>query len=416
VVGLDALFTGKFGAGELYIHTNLDAPRYRLLRTDLQTPQREHWEEIIPESDDAVLESVTLAGGRIVARYLRNAASTLTIFDGQGAQLGEVALPALGSVTEVTGSWDERDAFFAFESFAVAPVVYRLPPSGEPERFASIESGIDAHDFEVNQVWYPSSDGTPISMFIVHRTGLDLTRSQPTLLTGYGGFNLARVPQFSRTMLFWLERGGVFTIPNLRGGSEYGEEWHRAGTLARKQNVFDDFIAAAEYLIERGFTDRDRLCAFGRSNGGLLVGAALTQRPDLFRTVVCGVPLLDMVRYHLFLIARLWIPEYGSSEDPAQFEYLLAYSPYHHVVQGESYPAVYFFAAESDSRVDPCHARKMTALLQAASGSGNPILLHMESRAGHGIGKPVAKLVEDETDFWSFVCRQISGLPLASGR
>ena len=252
-------------------------------------------------------------------------------------------------------------------------------------------------------------------MFLVHRRGLDRSRPHPTFLTGYGRFNVSETPLFRRSTYLWLEHGGIFALPNLRGGAEYGEEWHRAGMLERKQNVFDDFIAAAEHLIGEGYTVPSRLAISGGSNGGLLVGAALTQRPDLYRAVVCSVPLLDMLRYHHFLIARLWIPEYGSADSPDQFPYLYAYSPYHHVREGTEYPAVLFMTAESDTRVDPLHARKMAARLQAAQHTQcddagipqRPILLRIESRAGHGVGKPVTKLVEEQTDLWTFLFWQL---------
>jgi prolyl oligopeptidase len=244
-------------------------------------------------------------------------------------------------------------------------------------------------------------------MFLVHLRGLQLDGSNPTYLTGYGGFNVSMTPGFSRSLFLWLEQGGVVAIPNLRGGGEYGEAWHQAGMLANKQNTFEDFIAAAEWLIAQGYTRPERLAAAGGSNGGLLMGAVLTQRPDLFRAVVVQVPLLDMLRYHRFLIARLWIPEYGSPDDPAHFAWLHAYSPYHHVREGAMYPAVLLATAESDTRVDPMHARKMTARLQAASGSGRPVLLRLEAKAGHGAGKPLSKVLDELTDTWTFVFREL---------
>lgn len=406
VVGHDALFSVSFAGDSFYIHTNLDAPRFRLLRATPDQSDLEEWEEIIPESPDAVLNSIALAGGRIVAEYGRNATSEVTIFDADGRQLRDVPLPMLGTITALSGTWAQPDAYIGFESFVVAPTIYRLPDvTGEPEVWARVDAPVDPEAYEVRQDWYASKDGTRVSMFIVHRR--DVTLPAPAVLTGYGGFNIGRTPAFGRSVLFWLERGGVFALPNLRGGSEYGEDWHRAGMLERKQNVFDDFIGAAEALIDGGVTDREHLCIMGGSNGGLLVGAAVTQRPDLFRAVVCRVPLLDMIRYHLFLIARLWIPEYGSSEDPEQFRYLHAYSPYHHVEPGTEYPAIMFMTAESDGRVDPMHARKMAALMQANTGSSHPILLRVESRAGHGAGKPLSKLVDDESDYWTFVCSQL---------
>jgi prolyl oligopeptidase len=267
---------------------------------------------------------------------------------------------------------------------------------------------IDSTAYEVNQVWYQSKDGTRVPMFVVHKKGLARDGHTPTLLTGYGGFNISEKPAFSRGSYLWLEHGGIYAVANLRGGSEFGEDWHRAGMLDKKQNVFDDFIAAAEYLIGEKYTDRDHLAIQGGSNGGLLMGAALTQRPDLFRAVICQVPLLDMLRYQNFQIAKLWIPEYGTADDARQFEWLYAYSPYHHVEAGVEYPATFLLTANGDSRVDPMHARKMAAALQSATASEAPILLRVETAAGHGQGKPRGKLLEEATDIWSFVFWQLA--------
>jgi prolyl oligopeptidase len=275
-----------------------------------------------------------------------------------------------------------------------------------PALWACIEApSIHPADYEVGQVWYASKDGTRVPMFLFHKKGLAPDGSNPTLLTGYGGFNISLTPTFSGDRFLWLERGGIFAVANLRGGGEFGEEWHRAGMLDKKQNTFDDFLAAAEYLIAQNYTDREHLAIRGGSNGGLLMGAAFTQRPQLFRAVVCQVPLLDMLRYQNFQIARLWVPEYGSADDPRQFEWLYAYSPYHHVKPGTQYPAILFMTAESDTRVDPMHAKKMAALLQqeAANGEDRPILLRIEAKAGHGAGKPVTKLVDELTDVYSFL-------------
>ncbi|MGH2560548.1 MAG: prolyl oligopeptidase family serine peptidase, partial [Thermomicrobiales bacterium] len=269
--------------------------------------------------------------------------------------------------------------------------------------------GFDPASIAVRQVHYPSKDGVSISMFLVHRHGLELSGDHPTYLTAYGGFNISLTPSFRGPILAWLEQGGVFAMPNLRGGGEYGEAWHRAGMLGHKQNVFDDFIAAAEWLIDQGYTNPKKLAIVGGSNGGLLVGAALTQRPELFRAVICAVPLLDMLRYHHFSIAKLWIPEYGSAEDAAAFRWLYAYSPYHRVVDGTCYPATMLTTAEQDSRVDPLHARKMTALLQAATSGGDerPILLRAETQAGHGVGKPLSKRIAEAADHLAFLGWQL---------
>jgi prolyl oligopeptidase len=279
--------------------------------------------------------------------------------------------------------------------------------SGQVTVWDTVKADVDLSGLEVKQTYCYSKDGTRVSMFIVARKGLVLDGNAPTLLYGYGGFNVSQTPDFSRPLVAWLERGGVYVETNLRGGGEYGESWHHAGMLDRKQNVFDDFAAAAEYLIKQKYTRPGRLAIYGGSNGGLLVGAALTQRPDLYRAVVCAVPLLDMVRYHNFQIARLWVPEYGSAESPEQFKYLYAYSPYHHVTRGTAYPAVLLTAAESDSRVDPMHARKMAALLQASTSSGEPVLLRIETRAGHGIGKPLSKQIDEATDVYGFLAWQL---------
>jgi prolyl oligopeptidase len=294
-------------------------------------------------------------------------------------------------------------------SFTVAPTVYRYDfKAQQAQGWEQVASPIDPARYAVEQVDYPSRDGTRISMFLVHRQGLPQDGKRPTLLYGYGGFNVSLTPSFARAAHLLLERDGLYAMANLRGGGEYGEAWHQAGMLDRKQNVFDDFAAAAEWLIRDGWTTPERLAIQGGSNGGLLVGAAVTQRPELFRAVVCAVPLLDMVRYHQFSIARLWIPEYGSAEDPDQFAILYAYSPYHRIRDGERYPAMLITAAESDTRVDPLHARKFAARLQAAQAAEDrPILLRIETKAGHGAGKPLTKQIDELTDVWSFVLGQL---------
>ena len=271
------------------------------------------------------------------------------------------------------------------------------------ELWQRVEADVETTDYAVEQVRYPSKDGTSITMFLAHKKGLKLDGNNPTLLYGYGGFNINQTPIFGPSLFLFLERGGVLAIPNLRGGGEYGESWHQAGMLGKKQNVFDDFVAAARWLIASKYTNRERLAIMGGSNGGLLMGAVVTQRPELFRAVVCRVPLLDMLRYHKFRIARLWIPEYGDPETAEAFPWLRAYSPYHNVKPDTAYPAMLITAAESDTRVDPMHARKMTALLQSATSSDQPILLRLETKAGHGAGKPRAKVLEELTDTWSFL-------------
>ena len=373
----------------------------------MTTPAREHWREIIPQSD-AVLTSVDIIGGQLFARYEKNAHSVLKRFTTDGKPLGEIELPTLGTITDIGGEYDSTSAFYLFSSFTVPTTIYRFDiQSQKSSLWDSVQTSFDASKYETKQVWYASKDGTRVPMFLVMRKGLKLTGHNPVLLTAYGGFNVSLTPEFSKTIFPWLDHDGIFAMANLRGGAEFGEDWHRAGMLDKKQNVFDDFIAAAEYLQKEGYTDRQHLAIRGGSNGGLLMGAALTQRPDLFRAVVCQVPLLDMLRYQNFQIAKLWIPEYGSSADPKQFQWLYAYSPYHHVKKGTDYPAILFMTADTDTRVDPMHAKKMTALLQADNGGPNPILLRIEPKAGHGAGKPISKLVEEWTDIYSFLFWQL---------
>jgi prolyl oligopeptidase len=401
---LPASFDGEIAHGRLFLRTNLDAPTYRLYVVDPERPDRTAWREIVAPRPDAVLESVAVAGDRLALGYLERASSRLRLADLEGRPVQEVALPTLGSLFGLGAEWNGHELFYGFSSYTVSPSVYRIDlDSGASSLWRRVEAAIDPTAFEVGQVSYASRDGTAISMFLVHRTGLRRDGNNPTYLTGYGGFNISMTPAFSRSLLLWLEHGGVLAVPNIRGGGEYGESWHQAGILGNKQNSFDDFIGAAEWLIREGFTRPGRLAVAGGSNGGLLMGAALTQRPELFRAVLIQVPLLDMLRYHRFLIARLWIPEYGSAEDAEQFRWLRAYSPYHHVREGVAYPSVLLATAESDTRVDPMHARKMAARLQAATSAQRPVLLRLEARAGHGAGKPLSKVHQELTDSWTFV-------------
>jgi prolyl oligopeptidase len=406
--GVDALAHGHFGGETLYLLTNEGAPNYRLLAVGPAKQRR----ELIAERPDRVLQEFRPVAGALVVEAMVDAASRLLVHDADGALKHEVALPALGSITSIHGEWDGDAAYVGYMSFAQPASAYRVD-GPELRLFAEGELTTKA-DFVVDQVWYRSKDGTPVSMFLVHRPDLPLDGDNPTVLTGYGGFNIAMTPRFNAALPLWLEAGGVWALPNLRGGSEYGEAWHRGGMLGDKQNVFDDFAAAAEWLIEHKYTRPDRLGIVGGSNGGLLVGAALTQRPDLFGAVVCTVPLLDMLRYHTFLIARLWIAEYGSAEDPEQFAWLHAYSPYHRVRDGERYPAVFLLTAEGDSRVDPMHARKMAARLQAASGSGRPVLLRVDTEAGHGAGNARRKQLDSMADWWTFLFWQLGVDPSKS--
>jgi prolyl oligopeptidase len=408
--GENFLYHGELLDGQIYITSNEGAPRFRVFKAECARPQRRDWKEIITQADGVIEGHAAIIGRKLFVIYARNASSQLKIFDLEGKLAAEVPMPALGSIFDLGGSWNSDRGFFGFISYTIPPTVYEVSLAGQPREWARVQSGIDPVQLQIEQRWFNSKDGTRVPMFVVSRKGLALNGRNPTLLSGYGGFNVGRTPFFNRNvMLLLLEHGGVYVDVQLRGGNEFGEDWHRAGMLGQKQNVFDDFIAAAEYLIAEKYTDADHLAIQGGSNGGLLMGAALTQRPELFRAVVCQVPLLDMLRYQGFQIAKLWIPEYGTADDPKQFEYLYAYSPYHHVKAGTRYPAILFMTAESDTRVDPMHALKMAALLQAeaANGPERPILLRVDSKAGHGVGKPITKLVDDAVDVWSFLFWQL---------
>ena len=414
--GKEFLYSADFLKGKLYITTNEDAPRYRVFVADAANPKRENWKELIPQTD-AVLQGASVTGGKLFAQYEHNASSELKTFDLEGKKLADISLPTIGTVFSAAGKWDSNELFYGFQSYTVPPSIYRYDLVGEKTSlWAKVDApSIDPAAFEVEQAWYKSKDGTRVPMFVVHKKGLEKNGKNPVLLTGYGGFNISETPNFSRAMYLWMEHGGVYAVANLRGGSEFGEDWHRAGMLDKKQNVFDDFIAAGEYLIAQKYTDKDHLAILGGSNGGLLMGAMITQRPDLFRAVICAVPLLDMLRYQNFQIAKLWIPEYGSADDPKQFDFLYAYSPYHHVKPGVEYPAILFMTADTDTRVDPMHAKKMAALMQAEAKNGaskeRPILLRIETKAGHGQGKPVTKQIEENTDMYSFLFWQLGMKP-----
>jgi prolyl oligopeptidase len=414
--GKEFIYNADIYKGKLYITTNEDAPRYRVFVADATSPKRDNWKELIPQTD-AVLQSAGVTGGKLFAQYEHNATSELRLFDLEGKKLADLQLPTIGDVVSVGGKYDKNEIFYGFQSFTVPPSVYRYDlASGKTDLWGKVDApSIDPSAYDVKQEWYTSKDGTKVPMFIVSKKGIEKNGKNPTLLYGYGGFNISLKPSFNRSLYLWMEHGGIYAVSNLRGGSEFGEDWHRAGMLEKKQNVFDDFIAAAEHLIDQKYTDRDHLAIYGGSNGGLLMGAMITQRPDLFRAVVCAVPLLDMLRYQNFQIAKLWVPEYGSADDPKQFQWLYAYSPYHHVTAGKEYPAILFMTADTDTRVDPMHAKKMAALMQAEAKNGaskdRPILLRIETKAGHGQGKPVTKQIEESTDMYSFLFWQLGVQP-----
>jgi prolyl oligopeptidase len=412
--GLRVVTEGEPGISEgfprndaIWIRTNLGTPNYQVVRADFDAPERAHWKTIVPESEHA-LEAFHVTRGHVAVVTLDRATSRVHLWTKDGRHDREVALPGLGMVEFVVGDHAGDLVGFAFQSFTVPPIAFAVDTSrGTVHELVRLPApaGLDPEGFVVEQTTYASKDGTDITMFLVHRRDVTANGAVPTVLNGYGGFNVSQIPKYIAGAAAWVEAGGLFALPNLRGGGEYGERWHQGGMLDRKQNVFDDFHGAAETLVARGWTRPERIGVTGGSNGGLLTGAALTQRPDLFGAVYCAVPLLDMLRYQNFLIARFWIAEYGSAEDPEQYRWLRAYSPYHHVRDGVRYPAVLFTTAEGDSRVDPMHARKMTALLQAqaAEDPSATILLRVDRDAGHGIGKPLDKQVEDLSDQYSFL-------------
>jgi prolyl oligopeptidase len=400
-------FVGNDGS-LFYFRTDLDASRRRLIAIDIQEPDREKWSEIIPESAH-LLADVRYVGGRFVGRFLRDARTAVEIFSRDGKKLADVDLGGLGSASGFAGDPKDPETFYSIESYNIAPSVYRYDvATGEKKLlFQSKVSGLDPQNFEVKQVFYQSKDGTRVPMFIAHRKGLVLDGSNPTLLYGYGGFNVSQTPRFSASRLVWMQMGGVFALANLRGGGEYGAEWHRAGTKLQKQNVFDDFIAAAEYLIEKRYTSRKKLAIQGGSNGGLLVGAAMTQRPELFAAALPAVGVMDMLRFHRFTAGRFWVEDYGSSEHPDEFRALHAYSPYHNLKKGTRYPATLVTTADTDDRVVPGHSFKFAAALQEAHAGDVPVLIRIETRAGHGAGKPTSKQIEEAADLWSFLASNL---------
>ena len=394
-----------------YITTNEDAPRYRMFKADPNNAARERWREIVAERADATLEDGSVVGGRLSLSYVINATTELQVRNLDGKFVRTIALPGVGTAGGLYGREDEDEAYFVYFSFTTPREIHCASvASGQSKLWSKLELDIDPSPFTVDQVWFPSKDGAKISMFVVHRKDMQYDGSNPTLLTGYGGFQIAMTPMFSSGLYPWFERGGVFAMPNLRGGSEYGEEWHRNGMLDKKQNVFDDFAAAAQWLIAQKITSPAKLAISGGSNGGLLVGAAMVQHPELFKTVVCEVPLLDMVRYHLFGTGKTWIAEYGSADDAKMFPAIFAYSPYHHVKPGEKYPSLLMLSADSDDRVDPMHARKFVAAMQAAT-KGGAVLLRIESNAGHGGADMLKAAVEKGADKWAFIMAELGVKP-----
>lgn len=396
----------------IFLRTTEGSPHGRVFSVDPKFPERAKWKEIVPESKDAVLESASIVGGKLALTYLRNAASELEVWSLDGKKLHKITMPGIGTSHGLMGEPDKDKAYYSFTSFTYPGSIFEASvATGQSKLWYSVKAPVDPAPYEVSQVFYPSKDGTQVSMFVVSRKGAPKDGSTPFLVTGYGGFNISETPAFSPLLYTWLEAGGGVALPNLRGGAEYGEEWHRAGMLTKKQNVFDDFVAAAEWLVKQGFSRNDRLVAYGGSNGGLLVGAAATQRPDLFRVVLCAVPVLDMIRYPLFGDGKTWVAEYGSPKEEPLFKALFAYSPYHNVKPGTVYPSFLMLSADADDRVHPLHAWKMTAALQAAQKGDRPILMRVEKHAGHGGADMVKSRVERSVDMLAFAFSQIGLAP-----
>jgi prolyl oligopeptidase len=389
--------------------TDKGAAKYKLIEVDPTQPAEKNWKTIIAESDD-LLEGVSYWGGKLFASYLKDASTRLYKFNGDGSGKEEIQLPGIGTASAIGGKKDDTETFYTFSSFTNPGEIYKYDlTTGKSELFRKTEVNFNAADFETKQVFYTSKDGTKVPLFIMHKKGLKLDGTNPTLLYGYGGFNISLTPSFSVSRIMFLEQGGVYVIATLRGGGEYGEDWHKAGMLEKKQNVFDDFISAAEFLISEKYTSSSKLAIHGGSNGGLLVGACMTQRPELFKVAIPAVGVLDMLKYHKFTIGWGWAVEYGSSEKKEQFDYLIKYSPLHNVKEGVNYPATMIMTADHDDRVVPAHSFKFAAELQSKQQKdGNPTLIRIDSKAGHGAGKPTTKLIEDAADMWSFVLWNLS--------
>jgi len=409
----DYSLVGNIG-DDLYFRTNNGAPRNRLIVINAKQPGREHWREVIAQSDD-VLDDVNLVGGKIITTYMQDAKTVVKVVDLEGNETGTVDLPGIGTASGFGGKFDDDETFFTFSSFNSPTTISKLDvATGAVEVFKAPEVAMNPDDYIVKQAFYTSKDGTHVPMFISHRKNVVPNGNTPTMLYGYGGFNISLTPSYSPTRLTWMDMGGIYAVANLRGGGEYGEEWHQAGTKLNKQNVFDDFIAAAEYLIEEGYTSPEKLAIFGGSNGGLLVGAVVNQRPDLFGAAIPAVGVMDMLRFHNFTAGRFWTDDYGSSDDPEEFAALLKYSPYHNIQEGTVYPAIMVTTADTDDRVVPGHSFKYAAALQEAQAGDAPVLIRIETRAGHGAGVPTDKVIANYSDNWAFLLENL-GIKLPTG-
>lgn len=393
--------------GKIYVLTNYQAPNQQLMVVDPARPQLENWKTLIPESKH-VIEDVSLVGGQLFINYLQDASNRLYAYDTSGQLLHEIKLPTIGTVG-IAGKYDDNEAFYMFTSYTYPSTIYRYDVAeNKAELFRKSEISFNTDDFISEQIFYTSKDGTQIPMSIIYKKGLKKNGKNPTMLYGYGGFNISLLPGFSVGRIPFLEQGGVYAIANLRGGGEYGESWHKAGTKMQKQNVFDDFIAAAEYLITEKYTSSKKLAINGGSNGGLLVGACMTQRPDLFAVAIPEVGVLDMLRYQKFTIGWAWATDYGTAEDSQEmFEYLLGYSPLHNLKAGTTYPATLITTGDHDDRVVPAHSFKFAATLQEHHSGHTPTLIRIDVKAGHGAGKPISKVIDAQTDVWAFVMKNL---------
>jgi prolyl oligopeptidase len=394
------------------IRTNDGAPRYRLISVDFENPAKDSWKELVPEKDE-VLQSAYPGGGMLICKYMKDATSKAYVYHADGSLMHELLLPEPGTINDFESEREDGQAFFSFSSFTSPSTIYKFDiASNRAEVFHKSELDFDASEIVSEQVFYTSKDGTRVPMFLVHRSDVQLDGNNPVFLYGYGGFNVSLTPGFSASRMVFIENGGIFAMANLRGGGEYGEEWHRAGTKLQKQNVFDDFIAAAEYLIEKKYTNPKKIAIAGGSNGGLLVGACMTQRPDLFAVALPAVGVMDMLRFHKFTIGWAWTDDYGSSDNEEEFHYLLGYSPLHNLKTGTCYPATLVTTADHDDRVVPAHSFKFAATLQEKQSCEKPVLIRIETKAGHGAGKPISKMIDEAADMWSFTMYNLGMKPL----
>jgi prolyl oligopeptidase len=407
--GIDSRFSAENYGDDLYVLTDYEAPNYRVVKVQIADPQPQHWTNIVPEGAD-VISGLSIVGGKLFATGLHDVVTETRIFTLDGKQTGNIAYPTLGAATGLFGRAASKEGFYSFESFITPPTIYHYDVNtGKTEVFARPTVPFASDQYEIKQVFYKSKDSTRVPMFISSKKGVNRDGNTPTLMFGYGGFLISLSPAWNPEYAWWMEQGGFYAQPNLRGGGEYGEKWHQAGMFEHKQNVFDDFFAAAQYLVDEKYTSPQRLAIRGRSNGGLLMGAAMTQHPEMFGAIWCGYPLLDMIRFQDFLIGKWWTTEYGSADNPDQFPYLLKYSPYQNVKPGTKFPAIMFNTGDSDTRVDPLHARKMTALVQADNAGDRPILLHYLTVSGHSAGVSITQAIKDSADELAFLWNEVSG-------